>query len=128
MAQGQARFKNITLKARLRAMASIRAVGTGDVPEGKMKKVTIGGRVLLIANVNGVYCALNNKCPHMGGSLADGTLQGDIVTCPRHGSQYNVRTGEAVGKAKVAFIRVMPHDAERYETRVEGSDVIVELP
>jgi 3-phenylpropionate/trans-cinnamate dioxygenase ferredoxin subunit len=109
-------------------MASIRAASTADVPAGKMKKVTIGGKAVLIANVNGVYCALNNKCPHMGGSLADGTLNGDIVTCPRHGSQYNVRTGEAVGKAKVAFIRVLPHNAECYQTRVEGSDVIVELP
>jgi 3-phenylpropionate/trans-cinnamate dioxygenase ferredoxin subunit len=93
-----------------------------------MKKVTVAGRELLIAHVSGVYYALNNKCPHMGGSLADGTLQGEIVTCPRHGSQFNVRTGEAVGKAKVAFIRIMPHNAERYETRVEGTNVIVELP
>ena len=109
-------------------MASIRAASTADVPDGKMKKVAAGGRELLIANVNGVYYALNNRCPHMGGSLANGTLQGDIVTCPRHGSQYNVKTGEAVGKAKVAFIRVMPHNAECYGTRIEGTDLIVELP
>jgi 3-phenylpropionate/trans-cinnamate dioxygenase ferredoxin subunit len=109
-------------------MASIRAASTADVPDGKMKKVPIGGRELLIANVNGVYYALNNRCPHMGGSLANGTLQGDIVTCPRHGSQYNVKTGEAVGKAKIAFFSTMPHDAEHYETRIVGTDVIVELP
>jgi 3-phenylpropionate/trans-cinnamate dioxygenase ferredoxin component len=109
-------------------MALIRALSTIAVPEGKMKLVTIGGREVLIVHVDGGYYALNNRCPHMGGSLAEGRLEGDIITCPRHGSQYNVKTGEAVGKAKVAFIRIMPHDAERYETHVDGTNVIVELP
>jgi 3-phenylpropionate/trans-cinnamate dioxygenase ferredoxin component len=109
-------------------MTSFRAASTADLPDGRMKKVTIGGRDILIVHVDGDYYALNNRCPHMGGSLADGTLQGNIVTCPRHGSQYDVRTGEAVGKAKVAFIRVMPHNAECYGTRIEGTDLIVELP
>jgi 3-phenylpropionate/trans-cinnamate dioxygenase ferredoxin component len=117
-----------SLTRRLQSMASIRVVGTTDVPPGKMKKVTVGGKDILIANVNGVYWALNNKCPHMGGSLAEGVLDGDIVTCPRHGSQYDVKTGQAVGKAKVAFFRILPGNAEHYQTRVEGNDVIVELP
>jgi 3-phenylpropionate/trans-cinnamate dioxygenase ferredoxin component len=109
-------------------VTSIRAASTITVPEGRMKLVNVGGREVLIVHVDGAYYALNNRCPHMGGSLAEGTLEGDIVTCPRHGSQYNVKTGEAVGKAKIAFIRVMPHNAETYETRVEGTNVIVELP
>jgi 3-phenylpropionate/trans-cinnamate dioxygenase ferredoxin subunit len=109
-------------------MAWIRVASTSEVPEGQMKKVTAGGKEIMIANVQGVYCALNNKCPHMGGSLAGGTLQGDIVTCPRHGSQYNVKTGEAVGKAKILFFSTMPRNAEWYETRIEGTDLLIELP
>jgi 3-phenylpropionate/trans-cinnamate dioxygenase ferredoxin component len=109
-------------------MAWIRAVSTMTVPEGTMKKVAIGGREIAIIHVGGAYCALDNKCPHMGGSLADGTLEGDLVTCPRHGSQYNVRTGEAVGKATVLFFHTMPRNAAWYETRVEGTNVLVELP
>jgi 3-phenylpropionate/trans-cinnamate dioxygenase ferredoxin component len=109
-------------------MTAIRVASTADLPAGKMKKVNAGGKDILIANVDGVYCALNDKCPHLGGSLSGGTLKGDIVTCPRHGAQFSVRTGEAVGKAKIAFIQTMPHGAEHYEVRVEGVDVIVEVP
>jgi len=109
-------------------MESIRVASTTDVPAGKMIKVNINGRFILIANVDGSYYALNNKCPHLGGSLADGTLENGVVTCPRHGSQFEVRSGTAVGKAKLGPIKVMPHPAQKYEVRIEGTDLIVRIP
>ena len=109
-------------------MESIRVASTADVPIGKMIKVKANGRVILITNVDGGYYALNNKCPHLGGSLADGTLENGVVTCPRHGSQYEVKSGTAVGKAKLGPIKVMPHNAERVQVKVEGTDIFVTIP
>jgi nitrite reductase/ring-hydroxylating ferredoxin subunit len=109
-------------------MEFMRVASTAEVPAGKMKKVNVRGKDVLIANVDGVYCALSNTCPHFGGSLADGTLHGNVVTCPRHGAQFDLKTGAAVGKAKVVLFRMMPKNAESYETKVEGTDVMVNLP
>mgnify|MGYP000742988135 FL=1 len=47
-------------------------------------------------NIDGEFIAMDNKCPHRGGSLGDGEIEGDIVTCPWHGWQFNCRTGKAV--------------------------------
>jgi 3-phenylpropionate/trans-cinnamate dioxygenase ferredoxin component len=108
-------------------MAFTRIGSTVDVPIGKMKKVNVDNKDILIANVNGVFYALNNRCPHMGGSLADGNLEGDVVTCPRHSSQFNVKTGTAVGKAKIGPLKIMPKDAEMYEVKIDGTDLMVKI-
>jgi len=55
--------------------------------------VVVGGKEVLLANVDGSYFAIANKCTHAGGSLAKGSLEGSIVTCPRHGSQFDLKTG-----------------------------------
>ncbi len=100
---------------------------TSELPAGKMKKVTLDGKDVLLVNVDGAYFAIDNKCTHMGGSLVDGTLDGNVVTCPRHGSRFDVKTGKAVGKAKVAFIKVMPKDEKSYVVKVEGTDIMLEV-
>ena len=48
------------------------------------------------------------------------------MTCPRHGSRFDVKTGKAVGKAKVAFIKIMPKDEKSYVVKVEGTDIMLE--
>jgi nitrite reductase/ring-hydroxylating ferredoxin subunit len=65
------------------------------LPNG-MRAVTLSGTsVLLVREGDQVY-ALEPQCGHMGGPLPDGTLEGHVVTCPWHGSQYDVRTGRAL--------------------------------
>jgi nitrite reductase/ring-hydroxylating ferredoxin subunit len=51
----------------------------------------------MIANVDGTFYALKNKCTHVGGPLAKGKLEGFVVQCPWHGSKFDVRTGAVVG-------------------------------
>jgi 3-phenylpropionate/trans-cinnamate dioxygenase ferredoxin subunit len=109
-------------------MAFVRVAATTDIPTGSMKKVNAGGQDILIANVGGAYSAIANKCPHAGGSLAEGTLEGSTVTCPKHGGQFDVTSGKVVGKSKVLIFRVTPKDAKTYATRVEGQDILVEVP
>lgn len=90
-----------------------------------MKIVTIDGTDLLIANVAGSFYCLANKCPHMGGSLGEGVLKGNIVQCPRHGAQFDVTTGKNVGNARIAFVKLKVKDATHYPTKVEADSILV---
>jgi len=102
-----------------------RVASTAQVPVGKMKKVNAKGKDVVVANAGGAYCALGNACPHSGGSLADGALNGEVVTCPKHGAQFNVKTGEAVGKAKVALFKISTENAKMHPVKIENDNVHV---
>ena len=107
-------------------MGYLEVADTSELPEGKMKIVDVGGTAVLLVNVGGSYYAIANKCTHMGGSLGEGTLEGSVVTCPRHGSKFDVTTGKAVGKAKIAFVKMMPKDEKSYPVKVDGSSIAVD--
>ena len=103
-------------------------VATADeLKDGEKKKIVLKDKVLLLTRLNGTFYALDNKCPHMGGSLFDGTLNGVNIVCPRHGMTFDVRTGEAVKNGKMAFIPVKAGNARAYPVKVEGNDVLVGL-
>lgn len=109
-------------------MEYVRVADKAELPPNKMIVVNVGGKEVLLTNVDGSYYAIANKCTHAGGSLAKGVLEGSIVTCPRHGSQFDVKTGEAVGKAKIAFLKINIKDEESYTVKVEGTDILVGIP
>ena len=67
---------------------------TDDCPAGEARELVVAGRIVALFNVDGEYFALDGICPHQGGPLGKGYLQGCIVTCPWHGFQFDVRTGE----------------------------------
>ena len=70
-----------------------RIASRGEVPPGTGKVVVAGGRVLALFNVEGEFFAVDNSCPHRGGPLGEGHLQGKIVTCPWHGWQFDLACG-----------------------------------
>jgi nitrite reductase/ring-hydroxylating ferredoxin subunit len=94
---------------------------TEDVPEGEMIGVAIDGLELLVANVGGQYRAIGSMCTHEGGPLTEGDLYDSIVTCPWHGSEFDVETGEAVTPPAMEPEPV-------YEVRVEGDEIQVAKP
>jgi 3-phenylpropionate/trans-cinnamate dioxygenase ferredoxin subunit len=61
-----------------------------------MTQVSVGGREILVARVGDRYYSADNRCPHMGGNLSQGTLEGTILTCPRHHSQFDLTDGHVV--------------------------------
>ena len=78
-----------------KAMTEFVQVGqTSEVLEGKMKTVQVMGNQVCLANVGGSYHAIGNICTHTHCPLAQGLLKDYLVTCPCHGSQFDVRTGE----------------------------------
>ena len=98
-----------------------------DIPSGSMKRVKAGEKELLVVNIGGKFYAMDNRCPHMNGDLSTGTLAENIVTCPKHGSQFDVINAKNLRGPKVAFIKMKGKDLESYQTKVEGVDVMVDL-
>jgi len=86
----------------------------------------IEGRYMLLANVDGKLYAMDGLCSHMAGRLWEGTLEGSIVKCPKHGSRFDVRTGEVVSQVKIPLIgKARP--MKTYKTSIEGEDVLIEI-
>jgi 3-phenylpropionate/trans-cinnamate dioxygenase ferredoxin subunit len=111
-----------------------RIANTNDLPEGNMKKYQVEDTELLIARTGGKYYATQNKCPHFGGDLSKGKLEGSIVTCPRHGSQFNLTDGSVVrwlkGTGLISSIDKAlksPQKLMTYNVKVEGQDLMVEM-
>lgn len=67
-----------------------------ELKSGTMKKVTAEEQEILLARVGDKYYATANRCSHMNGDLSQGALQGTVVTCPRHGSQFDISNGQVV--------------------------------
>ena len=105
----------------------IKAIPKAQIPPSSMKKVTIEGTDILITNIDNTYYAIANKCPHMGGSLAEGKLKDGIVSCPRHGAMFDVRTGKNVAGAKLGFIHVPVKDAKTFILKDVDGDIMIEI-
>ena len=73
-------------------------------------------------NVDGEILALDNTCPHAGGPLGEGTLEGEVVECPWHGWEFNVRTGQCIENPTPAWA------VPCFRTRVENGVIQVAFP
>ena len=100
-------------------MAFVRAAKKDDVPPGKIYEFQVGGKAIAIANVSGKLHAINSICAHQGGPLGEGELEGQIVTCPWHGWQFDVTSGTFVQDPRVGVTC--------HETRVVDGEVQVRL-
>jgi len=101
-------------------MPLIRVATTGDVPAGEGRVVDAAGKSIALFNVGGTLYATDNLCPHRGGPLGDGDLEGTVVLCPWHAWRWDVTTGS---NSLNPAVRIAC-----FATRVEGSEVFVELP
>ena len=106
-------------------MEYVKVADKTELPENKMILVVVGGKEVLLANVAGSYYAIANKCTHLGGSLSKGSLEGNVVTCPKHGARFDVKTGQAVAGAKIGFIKMSVKNEETYQVKVEGTEILV---
>ncbi|MBI3357652.1 MAG: Rieske 2Fe-2S domain-containing protein [Nitrospirae bacterium] len=95
----------------------VRVTGTADVKPGHSIVAEVNGKTLAVFNVEGNFHAIDNTCIHRGGPLGEGDVEGDVVTCPWHGWQYNVTTGGCINNPSAKV--------EVYQVKVEGNDVKV---
>jgi nitrite reductase/ring-hydroxylating ferredoxin subunit len=102
------------------------AAKTVELQPGAMKSVTVDGKKLLLANVDGSFYAMQQKCPHLGANLTRGKLNGRNVTCPFHAATFDVTTGEVVAAAHVLMLKFKTKQAATYPVRVDGDSVLIE--
>lgn len=99
-----------------------------------MKEVVAQGRKILLARIGDRYYAAANRCPHMWASLSQGSLEGTIVTCPWHGSQFDLSDGHVIRWASLpALVSAMakvirrPRPLATYVVKLEGDSILVEI-
>lgn len=127
-----------------------------EIPEGERKLVVVKGRPIAIFNVKGEYFALLNRCPHQGGRLCTGRVvglvesdgpgdyrfsrQGEIIRCPWHGWEFDLRTGRSLCRPNVVGTKAYDTDiatgsdvpegvlvAETFQVQVDENYVLVEV-
>ena len=78
-------------------MKFIEIEGAQNLQPGESRCYDIEGfRPIALYNVSGTLFALDNTCPHAGGPLGEGNLDGEVISCPWHGWKFNVRTGDCL--------------------------------
>jgi nitrite reductase (NADH) small subunit len=98
----------------------VRVCGITDAPKrGQVMEVDAEGVAICLANAAGELSAVANRCPHRGGPLGQGWLEGESVVCPWHSRTFNLKTGiaETPVHQRVAVFRL----------RFEGEDVLVDI-
>ncbi|WP_118135006.1 Rieske 2Fe-2S domain-containing protein [Oceanicella sp. SM1341] len=127
-----------------------------EIAPGEMKRVTAGGRPVCVFNLDGSFHALVDRCPHEGAALSAGRLcgivtasapgeyrlcrQGEMVRCPWHGWEFDIRTGQSWSDPRATRVRSLPaaveagaelvkgpYVAERLEITREGAYLVIEI-
>jgi nitrite reductase/ring-hydroxylating ferredoxin subunit len=120
-----------------------------EIPNGKMKHVEVDGKEVLVANVAGKFYAISDRCGHMNALLSMGNLIDNIVTCPFHGSKFDVTTGKKLSEPILTpsqemeplpqtwqkffenigqlMSRIKTYDQTIYETRIDGDIIKIKL-
>src|SRR4029078_6305553 len=115
-----------------------------DVPPGSRKLVTVRGRPIAIFNLGGEYLRWSNRCPHQGGPMCEGILtgliesddpghykysrKGEILRCPWHGWEFDVRPGQSYCEPARIQVRSYPVEVAPGERVVHGPYVAETVP
>jgi len=99
----------------------VRAAGKGDVAEGAVLGVRLGGKEIAIYHLpGGEFRATDNVCTHEYALLSEGWLENGCIECPLHAAQFDVRTGKALSTPADVDLAV-------FEVKVEGDDLLIKL-
>ena len=94
----------------------------GDIPEGQGRSFAVNGTMVGVFLSQGRYLAINDFCPHMGASLADGHVEDDAVMCPWHAWRFSLTDGTWLDNSKSKI------KSACYEVRIEGDAIQVSVP
>jgi len=115
-----------------------------EIAPGGRKRVEVRGRAIVLFNLGGEFFALSTRCPHQGGDLAQGQLtclvespepgeyatsrHGEILRCPWHQWEYDIRTGKSWVDPRTVRVRNFPVTVEAGAKLVEGPYVAETFP
>jgi len=99
-----------------------RVAKVGDIPEGQGRSFAVNGTMVGVFLSQGKYLAINDFCPHMGASLADGHVEGDTVMCPWHAWRFSLTDGTWLDNSRSKI------KSACYDVRIEGDEIQVSVP
>lgn len=111
--------------------------GTGGMSDGELRQAELDGHEFVVARVGEDFYVADNRCPHLGGRLSKGNLEGSILTCHLHHSQFDLTDGRVVrwtdwkgAVLSIAELARHPRPLRTYAVKVEGGRVFVghEIP
>ncbi len=92
-----------------------------DLPPGTAVAVDFNGETVALFNVGGTIYAIADTCPHLGGRLSEGEVNGTVVACPLHGSTFDITTGDVTGPPAASPVT-------RYDVRVRSNEIQITTP
>jgi pyruvate oxidase len=93
-----------------------RVLATEELPEGRVTTVQAGLKSVALVHFDGKFAALDNRCPHQGGPLGEGSIENGLLRCPWHGFDYCPLTGQSPG---------FDDEATTYELEVRDGEIFV---
>jgi nitrite reductase/ring-hydroxylating ferredoxin subunit len=121
-------------------MTKIKIATAASVSSDKVLKTKANGQPILVAKVGEQYCAIANKCPHLGLPLAKGKFENGVITCPFHGSQFEICTGKNIEwvesfvgiplpdvAQKIMAMGKSPTDVASFVVTREGEDLFIDF-
>jgi nitrite reductase/ring-hydroxylating ferredoxin subunit len=101
-------------------LALVKVAQQGEIKENRGKEININGTRVALFYANGKYYAIEALCRHQDGSLAPGTIEGEVVECPLHSWHYNIKTGELLDYLEGVKLTT-------YRVDVKGNDIYIEV-
>jgi nitrite reductase/ring-hydroxylating ferredoxin subunit len=102
-------------------MAEFRKVAVAeDVSLGAAMLAEVEGKKIALFNLGGTFYAIDDECPHEGGPLSEGEIEGESVVCPWHASIFNIKTGAVEAPPAVTGVAA-------YEVRLQGPDIEIKV-
>jgi 3-phenylpropionate/trans-cinnamate dioxygenase ferredoxin subunit len=105
-----------------------------DLQEGHLKKVNAGGREIVLARAGSRFFCADNLCPHLGGDLSQGILNGTVITCPMHHSQFDLADGHVIRWTDLTGIKLVlaknvrpPRPLTLHPVKVDGDTIFAAL-
>lgn len=115
-------------------MGYIELMNSDELKDGTMKMITINNHEYMLARIGDNYYCTDNRCPHMGGNLSKGHLEGTVVTCPRHHSQFDLTDGHNIRwtdwtgiKLATAKLLRSPRPLKMYEVKIEDEKIMIDI-
>jgi 3-phenylpropionate/trans-cinnamate dioxygenase ferredoxin component len=115
-------------------MSIVEILKKDQINDGEMKMADIEGHEIMIAQVGDNYYASDNRCPHMGGNLSMGKLDGTVVTCPRHHSKFDLTDGHVIRwtdwtgiKLSLGKVLKSPRNLKTYDVTLDGDKIMIDL-
>lgn len=96
----------------------VKVAEAGDIAPSRGRRIEIAGLAIAVFNLDGQFFALEDTCPRDDGSLSQGDLFGDLVQCPIEACKYELATGHCI---------TFDARVQAFETKVEGSDILIRL-